>query len=342
MQRTTNRQILLAARPAGMIQESDFTRHEVPVPVPKDGEFLVRNIYLSLDPTIRNWMNEADTYMPAIRIGEVMRGGGIGVVVESRAGGYAVGDHVFGLIGWQDYCLGRADSPMPMMVLPLGVPLLAAISVFGVTGMTAYFGLLDVGRPQAGETVVVSAAAGATGSVAGQIAKIKGCRVVGIAGSAEKCKWVTAELGLDACVNYKTEDVAARLKQTCPNGIDVYFDNVGGEILDTVLTLINRRARVVLCGAISMYNSAELPPGPRHYVALMLQRARMEGFIITDYLHRFPEAIADLGPWVAEGKLKYAVDVVDGLEHAPTAINRLFSGANTGKLIVKISEEAAG
>jgi NADPH-dependent curcumin reductase CurA len=342
MQAGVSRQILLAARPVGMIKESDCTRREVPIPQPKDGEFLVRNIYLSLDPTISNWMNATDSYLPAIKIGEVMRGGGVGVVVESRTSQYAVGDVVFGLIGWQDYCVGRANDPMPMMILPKGIPLTAALSVFGITGMTAYFGLLDIGQPKTGETVVVSTAAGAVGSVAGQIAKLKGCRAVGLAGTDEKCRWVTRDLGFDACINYKTEDVGARLKQTCPQGVDVYFDNVGGEMLDTVLMTINRGARVVLCGAISMYNNAgELPPGPRNYVQLMIQRARMEGFIITDYLPRFPEAAMQIGQWIAEGKLKYAVDIVDGLESATKAINRLFTGANTGKLIVKISDEPA-
>jgi hypothetical protein len=341
MERSTNRQVLLAARPVGMIKESDFSHREVPIPTPKEGEYLVRNIYLSLDPTIRGWMNAQDTYMPAIKIGEVMRGGGLGVVVESKNPMYAKGDLVFGMIGWQDYCLGRADDAMPMMPVPKGGSLTAALSVLGITGITAYFGLLDVGQPKAGETVVVSGAAGATGSVAGQIAKIKGCRVVGLAGSADKCSWVTNDLGFDACINYKTEDVAARLKATCPRGIDVYFDNVGGAILDAVLGLIAQRARIVLCGAISMYNNVELPPGPKNYVALMIQRARMEGFIITDYLPRFPEAYLQLSQWVAEGKLKYAVDVVQGLENATTAINRLFTGANTGKLLVQISPETA-
>lgn len=334
-----NRQIVLAARPVGMIKETDFTRREVPIPVPGDGEFLVRNIYLSLDPTIRGWMNAADTYLPAIKIGEVMRGGGAGVVIESRNPHYAVGDYVFGMIGWQDYVVGRGDGPVPMMVIPKGVPLTAALSIFGITGMTAYFGMLDIGQPRPGETVVVSGAAGATGSVAGQIAKLKQCRVVGLAGSDDKCSWLTNDLGIDACINYKTENVTVRLKHTCPAGIDVYFDNVGGAILDSVLTLINRRARVVLCGAISMYNAVELPPGPRHYVQLIIQRARMEGFIVTDYLPRFGEAVVQLSQWLADGKLKYTVDVVDGLENATTAINRLFTGANTGKLLVKISDE---
>jgi len=336
-----NRQILLAARPVGMIKPTDFRSVETPVPVPGDGQYLVRNIYLSLDPTIRGWMNEEDTYLPAIKIGEVMRGAGIGVVEQSSNPAYNVGDLVFGLIGWQDYFLGGGNDAMPMMVLPPGIPLTAALSIYGVTGMTAYFGLLDLGQPKAGETVVVSGAAGAVGSITGQIAKLKGCRAIGLAGTDAKCRWVTEDLGFDACINYKTEDMARRLKETCPKGIDVYFDNVGGEILDIVLTQINLRARIVLCGAISMYNATEFPPGPKHYVNLIGKRARMEGFIITDYLPRFAEAMGELGPWVAQGKLKYAIDQVDGLENAPTAINRLFTGANTGKLIVKISDEPA-
>jgi NADPH-dependent curcumin reductase CurA len=341
MHRNINRQILLASRPAGMITESNFARREVPVPEPGPGEFLVRNIYLSLDPTMRGWMNERETYMPAIKIGEVMRGSGIGEVIESKNPRYAIGDLVFGMIGWQDYYLGRENDPVPMMIVPKGLPLTAALSVCGITGLTAYFGLLEVGQPQPGDTVVVSGAAGATGSVAGQIAKLKGCRAVGIAGTDEKCRWVTADLGFDACINYRTDDVAARLRQTCPQGIDVYFDNVGGEILDIALSQIRRGARVILCGAISMYNATELPPGPRNYLQLMLKRARMEGFIITDYLPRFAEGVTQLSQWVAEGKIRYAVDIVEGLEHATGAINRLFTGANTGKLLVKIAEEPA-
>jgi NADPH-dependent curcumin reductase len=334
-----NRQILLAARPVGMVKESDFERHEAAVPEPRDGEYLVRNVYLSLDPTNRGWMNEQDTYMPAIKIGEVVRGGGIGVVEASKNPSYKVGDIVFGMIGWQDYYLGRVTDPMPMMVLPPGVPLPAALGVFGVTGLTAYFGLLDVGQPKAGETVVVSGAAGATGSVAGQIAKIQGCRAIGIAGSPEKCRWVTQDLGFDACVDYKKDDVAARLAELCPRGIDVYFDNVGGEILDAVLAHINLRARVVLCGAISMYNATTLPPGPKNYINLIIKRGRMEGFIVTDFMPRFAEGVMQLMQWVGEGKIKHAEDIVDGLENAPAALNRLFTGANTGKLIVRVSAE---
>jgi len=339
MAQKTNRQILLAARPVGMVKESDFKRHETAIPEPKDGEFLVRTIYLSLDPTNRGWMNAQDTYMPAIKIGEVVRGVGLGVVEQSKNPAYKPGDIVFGMVGWQDYHLGRAGDPMAMMVLPPGAPLVPSLSVFGATGLTAYFGLLDIGQPKAGETVVVSGAAGATGSVAGQIAKIKGCRAIGIAGSAEKCRWVTEDLGFDACIDYKRENVGQRLGETCPGGIDVYFDNVGGEILDTVLEQIKQNARIVLCGAISMYNAVELPPGPKNYMNLIIKRARMEGFIVTDFLPRFPEGIMQLMQWVGEGKVKHAEDIVDGLENAPAALNRLFTGANKGKLIVRVSAE---
>ena len=341
MQARINRQITLAARPVGMIKESDFGRREVPLAPLDDGEYRVRNVYLSLDPTIRGWMNDRDTYLPAIKIGEVMRGGGAGIVIESRNPHYAVGDRVFGMLGWQDYCTGRPDDPMPMTPVPPGVPLTAALSVLGITGLTAYVGLLEIGQPKAGETVVVSAAAGATGSVTGQIAKLKGCRVIGLAGSDDKCRWVTDDLGFDGCINYRTEDITARLRALCPRGIDVFFDNVGGTILNTVLLHIRRHARIVLCGAISMYNAVDLPPGPANYVNLIVQRGRMEGFIFTDYMPRFPEAMAQLGEWVAAGTLKYAVDVVNGLETAPSAINKLFTGANSGKLIVKISDEPA-
>ena len=334
----TNRQLLLAARPHAMADDACFRLEQVDAPVIGDGEALVRVVYLSIDPTIRSWMNEADTYLPAIRLGEVIRGGGIGVVVDSRNPAYSAGDLVFGMTGWQEYAV--ADSgDHAMTVLPPGIPLLDAMSVYGVTGMTAYFGVLDVGRPKEGETVVVSGAAGATGSIAGQIAKIHGCRVVGIAGTDEKCAWVTNKLGFDAHINYRTEDVGARLRATCPDGVDVFFDNVGGKILRAVLDRINLGARVVLCGAISMYNSPEPPPGPSNYMQLIIKRARMEGFLVLDYVSRFPEAQLQMASWVVDGKIQHAEDVVAGLENAPAALERLFTGANTGKVIVQVSEE---
>lgn len=333
----TNRRILLARRPQGEIEDACFRRDEVPAPSPRSGEALVRTLYLSLDPTIRGWMNEADTYLPAIGLGDVIRSGGVGEVVVSQSSRYRVGDLVFGMLGWQEYAL--ADEGLrAMQVLPPGIEPSDALSVYGITGVTAYFGMLDVGRPQPGETVLVSGAAGATGSVAGQIAKLTGCRVVGTAGTPEKCRWVVDELGFDACIDYRREDVPKRLRETCPAGVDVFFDNVGGAILEAALDRLNDRARVVLCGGISAYNAVEPPPGPRNLMQLVIHRARMEGFIVLDYLHRFPEAMGKLGAWVGEGRIRYAVDVQDGLERAPQALRRLFTGENTGKLMVRVAE----
>ena len=331
-----NRQIVLRERPTGMIDDRCFELIEEPVPEPGPGQALVRIQYVSLDPAMRGWLDDRDSYLPPVGIGEVMRSGGLGEVVVSNDPAVPVGSTVNGLVGWQDYALiggegGRAT------VLPEGIDPIDALSVYGATALTAYFGVLDVARPETGETVVVSGAAGATGSVAGQIARIKGCRVVGVAGTEDKCRWVTDELGFDACVNYKSEDVAARLDETCPNGIDVYFDNVGGEILDLVLDRINLRARIALCGAISIYNATELPPGPSNYFKLVTCRARMEGFLLFDYVDRFAEGVLALAGWVAEGLVKHRVEVVEGLEQAPTAINRLFTGENSGKLVVKVA-----
>lgn len=335
MTHRANRQWRLAARPQGMIKDSDFSLSENPVPEPGDGELLVHNLYLSLDPTNRIWI-ERDSYLPVVGIGEVMRGGCVGVVEESNHPAYSVGDHVSGLLGWQDYALSDGTGLTKLPDNP-AVPLTAYMALFSHIGLTAYFGLLDVGKPREGETLVVSAAAGATGSLVGQIGKIKGLRVVGIAGSDDKCKWLTDELGFDAAINYKTENVLESLKKHCPNGIDVYFENVGGVILEAVLNLINLRARIVLCGMISTYNEKEPSPGPRNLAMLLMQRARMEGFIVLDYASRAAEAFNDLGQWLMAGKLKYKVDVVEGLENAPAALNKLFAGTNQGKLVVKIA-----
>jgi NADPH-dependent curcumin reductase len=333
---TVNRRILLTARPDGLVSNDCLDHVEEPVPSIDDGEVLVRVLSLSVDPTNRIWMREEDSYLPAIRIGDVVRAAGLGEVVESRRDGFAAGDLVMGLPGWQDYWTVTGDDAA--QVVPPGIPVEDMLSIYGGTGVTAYFGLLEIGKPQPGETVVVSGAAGGVGSVAGQIAKIKDAgRVVGIAGSDEKCRWVVEDLGFDACINYKTEDVAARLRDECPDGIDVYFDNVGGAILDAVLLQINTFARIVMCGAISEYNLAE-SSGLKNYTELIMQRGRMEGFIILDYVDRFVEAIMELAPWVAEGRVKYAVEVVDGLERAPDALNRLFTGDHSGKLIVRVSE----
>jgi NADPH-dependent curcumin reductase CurA len=333
----TQRVIKMAAHPSGALEDSDFELVEAPVPEPADREALVRTLYLSLDPAIRVWMNGIDTYVPGIHVGDAMRAGGIGEVVQSRDPAYNDGDLVFGMMQWSDYCIARA-GPDGMMTVPRQEPLTALLSVYGVTGLTAYFGMLDVAQPKEGETVVVSGAAGAVGSIAGQIGKIIGCRVVGIAGGPEKCAWVTDDLGLDACIDYKSEDLSARLRETCPEGIDVFFDNVGGEILDAVLAQINLHARIALCGAISQYDTAELSPGPRNFLNLIPQRGRVEGFILLDYRDRFPEGILQLVQWVQEGRIRYAEDVVEGLENAPAALRTLFSGQNTGKLIVKVAD----
>jgi len=334
---TNHRVIKMASHPAGALEDDDFELVDEPVPEPADGEALVRTLYLSLDPAIRVWMNGIDTYVPGIHVGDVMRAGGLGEVVQSRNAAYTEGDLVFGMMQWSEYCIARA-GPDGMMTLPRQEPITAFLSVLGVTGLTAYFGMFDVAQPKEGETVVVSGAAGAVGSVAGQIGKIIGCRVVGIAGGPEKCAWITDELGFDASIDYKSEDVAARLRETCPDGIDVFFDNVGGEILDAVLGQINLHARIALCGAISQYDTAELSPGPRNVLNLIPQRGRMEGFILLDYRDRFVDAILQLGQWVQEGRIRYAEDIVDGLENAPAAFRRLFTGENTGKLIVKVAD----
>jgi NADPH-dependent curcumin reductase len=333
----TQRVIKMASHPAGTCQESDFELLEAPVPEPADGEALVRTLYLSLDPAIRVWMNGIDTYVPGIQVGDVMRAGGLGEVVRSRSSASHEGDLVFGMMRWSDYYIAR-PGPDAMMTVPRQDPITAYLSVYGVTGLTAYFGMFDVAQPKAGETVVVSGAAGAVGSVAGQIGKIIGCRVVGIAGGPEKCAWVTDELGFDACIDYKAEGLSARLRETCPEGIDVFFDNVGGEILDAVLAQINLHARIALCGAISQYDTAELSPGPRNFLNLIPQRGRVEGFILLDYRDRFLDGILQLGQWVQEGRIRYAEDVVDGLENAPAAFRKLFTGENKGKLIVKVAE----
>jgi len=334
MAKRTNRKIVLVKRPQGEVTPDCLRLVEEPAPAPAEGEALVKNLYLSLDPTQQGWM-KYDTYMPAIPIGDVVRSGGVGEVVESRSPLYTKGQVVSGLVGWQEYAIADGGGRR-MQAIPAGVAPVDAVSVYGITGLTAYFGLLDVGKPKPGETVVVSGAAGATGSIVGQIAKIQGCRVVGIAGSEEKCRWLTGELGLDACVNYKTEDVGKALREACPQGIDVYFDNVGGEILDQVLLQINRGARIALCGAISTYTEEAPPPGPRNLMQLVIKHGHMEGFLVLDYVARFPEAIAGMTKWAADGRLRSRVDVVDGIENAPAAFRRLFTGGNIGKLLVRL------
>jgi NADPH-dependent curcumin reductase CurA len=339
MPEPTNRCFRLARRPRGDVSPDCFTFTTEEPPPLQEGQARVRVLYLSLDPTIRGWLNEEDTYLPAIRIGDVVRSGGVGEIVESRSARYKTGERVFGMTGWQELAVAD-EGANAMTVLPAGVAPTDALGVFGITGMTAYFGMLDVARPREGDTVLVSGAAGATGSVAGQIAKLHGCRVVGIAGGPEKCRWVTDGLGFDACIDYKGEDVGKRLDEVCPDGIDVYFDNVGGEILQQALARIRRGARIALCGGISGYNATTPPPGPNNLMQLVIQRARMEGFLVLDYMDRFPEAMARMAPWVAEGKVNNRVTVVEGLENTVDAFGRLFSGGNIGKLMVKVAEPA--
>jgi hypothetical protein len=301
-------------------------------------EILVRIIYLSLDPANRGWVREGKSYVPPVGIGEVMRGIAIGVVEQSRNPAFQNGDIVQGMLGWQEYAIMKGKGLTKLSVDP-SLPLTAYLGLFGIIGPTAYFGLLEIGKPSKGETLVVSGAAGAVGSLVGQIGKIMGCRVVGIAGSDEKCGWLLEKFGLDAAVNYKREPLAERLQELCPNGVDIFYDNVGGKILDAVLNLINVKARIVICGMISQYNAVKPVPGPYNFRNILTQRARVEGFIVLDYIDRYDEAYRQLSKWFSEGKIQYRVDVVDGLIEAPSAVNRLFDGSNQGKLIVKVSDE---
>jgi len=333
-----NTQYRLAARPVGMAKDSDFQRTTKAVPELKDGEVLVQTLYLSLDPAMRGWMNEAKSYIRPVAIGEVMRAGGVGVVVQSKSPKFAAGDHVAGGLGVQTYWSGAADDRSAALskIDPALAPLPAWLNILGMPGMTAYFGLLEVGQPRSGETVVVSGAAGAVGQTVGQVAKQLGCRVVGIAGGKDKCDFVVNELGFDACIDYKNADVRAGLKEHCPNGVDVYFDNVGGDILDIVLTRINMKARIVICGAISQYNNTTPIKGPSNYLSLLVNRARMEGMVVFDYADRYPVAAAALGKWLKEGKIKSKEDVVRGIENFVPALNMLFEGKNFGKLVLQV------
>jgi NADPH-dependent curcumin reductase CurA len=330
-----NTQWVLASRPEGVVTPANFERRERPVPEPGDGEFLVHNLYLSLDPAMRGWISEARSYMPPVAIGEVMRSGCVAEVIDSRHRDYLPGDRVFGMFGWQEYALSAGAG---VMRVPDGVGPTLALGVLGWTSLTAYFGLTEIGKPLPGETVVVSGAAGATGSVVGQLARLRGARVVGIAGGADKCDWLTSELGFDAAIDYRSEDLRARLKELCPDGIDVYWDNVGGEMLEAALARLAVGARVVFCGAISSYNASSPAPGPRNYMQLLIRRARIEGFLVFDYADRIDEALAQLVPLVESGRLRYREDIREGLDSAPAALGDLFTGAHDGKLLVHIAD----
>lgn len=328
-----NKSFKLAERPEGMPTRSNFLFEESEIPKAGEGELVVKIHYISLDPAMRGWMNDVRSYIRPVEIGEVMRASTVGEVIESNHPKFKVGDYVVGMQGVQAYALsnGKGLSKVSTKLAPLQTYL----GALGGPGLTAYFGLLDIGQPKEGETVLVSAASGAVGSVVGQIAKIKGCRVVGIAGGPEKCKYLTEELGFDAAIDYKNEDVRKAIRRTCPDRVDVYFDNVGGDILDHALANLNMRARVVICGAISQYNNSSYQ-GPKNYMSLLVNRARMEGMVIFDFKDRFMEAYADLGAWLASGKLKTKEHVVEGIENFPEALQRLFTGEKMGKLVLKV------
>jgi NADPH-dependent curcumin reductase CurA len=333
---TTNHQIRLAARPVGLPKPTDWSHTEETVADPKDGELVVQLLYLSLDPAMRGWMNEGKSYVPPVGIGEVMRALGAGRVIASKHPDFAVGDHVTGIFGVQEYAVsnGRGIVKIDPRIAPLPV----WIGTLGMPGQTAYFGLLDIGKPVAGQTVVVSGAAGAVGAVVGQIATIKGCRAVGIAGGPDKCKYLVDELGFAAAIDYKNTDVKKALREACPNGIDVYFDNVGGDILDAALTQLARHARIVLCGAVSQYNATQFR-GPSNYMSLLVNRASMTGMVVMDYADRFAIAAREMLGWMAEGKLKSREDIVDGgLASFHDALLKLFKGENFGKLVLRVTQ----
>ncbi len=331
----SNRMVKLARRPKGMVVREDFRVEDGPVPEPGDNQFRVKIEYVSLDPAMRGWVNDTKSYVPPVAIGETMRGYSAGVVEESNNPAFKPGDAVQGLFGVQRYAV--SDGARVVKVDTSQAPLQRWIGGLGMPGWTAYFGLLEVGQPKAGETVVVSAASGAVGSIVGQIAKIKGCRAVGIAGGADKCRYVKEELGFDACVDYKAGSLAAELKAAAPKGIDVYFENVGGEILDTVLLQMNLFGRIPVCGLISAYNATAVPEGPKNLRAVLTQRLRMQGLIVFDWANRVPEAISQLGAWYKEGKLKIREDVREGgLDAFPEVLNLLYTGGNMGKLVLKV------
>lgn len=333
-----NRQILLAARPEGLPKESDFKLVESPMPEPGEGQFLVKTNYLSVDPYMRGRISEAKSYAEPVAVGDLMVGGTVGTIVQSRHPSYREGEVVVGYWGWQEYAVSDGEG-LQRFDVP-GMPMSYALGVLGMPGMTAYFGLLDIGRPKPDETVFVSGAAGAVGSLVGQIAKIHGCRAAGSAGSAEKVDYLLTELGFDAAFNYReVDDYAAKLDEVCPGGIDVYFDNVGGKLTDAVFLRIKLGARIVVCGQIDQYNATRPPRGPRVLWHLIVKRARAEGFLVFDFASRFPEGQRAMARWIEQGKIKYRETIVDGLESAPKAFIGLFQGENIGKQLVRVAAE---
>ncbi len=336
----TNKQVTLAARPNGMPKEADFKLVETPVPRPGPNEILVRLLYVSVDPYMRGRMNDVKSYAPPVQIGEVMGGGAVGKVIASENPQFAAGDFVEGMFGWQQFAISSGQGVRKLD--PSLAPMSTALGILGMPGLTAYFGLLEIGKPRAGETVVVSGAAGAVGSIAGQIAKIKGCRVVGIAGSDRKVAWLRDELGFDAAFNYKTTpDYGARLEELCPNGVDVHFDNVGGAITDEVFRRINVGARIVVCGQIAQYNAEKPETGPRLLWHLIVKQARAEGFLIFQFAPRYAEGLKEMAAWLKQGKLKYREQFVDGIENAPRAFIGMLQGENTGKQLVRVAPESS-
>ncbi|MEC7735260.1 MAG: NADP-dependent oxidoreductase [Pseudomonadota bacterium] len=336
-----NRMLKLKSRPEGEVTSENFELIEEEVRDLADGEILIKVLYLSFDPTQRGWLNDVPSYIPPVQIGEVMRAASVGQVVESRNDQFNVGDVVQGSFGWQEYSITTGtDGFMSVQKIPEGIPPTSPLSIYGITGLTAYFGMLDIGKPQDNDTVLVSGAAGATGSVAGQIARINGAtNIIGIAGGPEKCKWVVEEAGFDSCIDYKNENVAERIPELAPKGLNIYFDNVGGSILEHSLANIALNARVVMCGGISSgYTMERLQAGPSTIFNLIIQRARMEGFIVLDYADRFLDAIAELAGWVGEGKIKYQEDIAEGLENCPETLAKLFKGKNFGKQLLKLSD----
>jgi NADPH-dependent curcumin reductase CurA len=335
---SSNRQVRLAARPSGLPKDSDWSLVEESVPVPGEGEFVVEISHISLDPAMRGWMNAGASYIEPVELGEVMRAGCVGRVTTSRHSGFAVGDHVYGTFGVQEHAL--SDGKGTIKIDPSLAPAPTYLGTLGMTGLTAYFGMLEIGKVQQGETVVVSGAAGAVGSVAGQIAKLKGARAIGIAGGEQKCRWLVEELGFDAAIDYKSEDVRRALRTHAPDGVDVFFDNVGGEILDAVLTRLARGARIVICGAVSQYNNTEPVRGPSNYLSLLVFRATMTGMVVFDYAARYGEAMAAIAGWMREGLIVSREDVVEGgVEQFNDALLKLFAGENVGKLVLRLDSD---